>query len=88
MVVGQKITLGRIHGGRIVTVHVDQDTVTIDLGGDDIRTFRRTTTQAVRSIKAHLPRKARLPCFLARAFIPDWFLTGASTLKSAPELGR
>jgi hypothetical protein len=33
--------------------------VTVDLGGDDIRTIRRTTTQAVRSIKAHRPRKAR-----------------------------
>ena len=32
--------------------------MTIDLGGDDTRTIRRTTTQAVRSIKAHRPRKA------------------------------
>jgi len=59
MVVGQKIALGRIHAGQVVTVHVADHTVTVDLGGDDIRTIRRTTTQAVRSIKAHRPRKAR-----------------------------
>jgi hypothetical protein len=35
------------------------DGVTVNLGGDDIRTVRRATTQAVRSIKAHRPRKAR-----------------------------
>jgi hypothetical protein len=59
MIAGQKIALGRIHAGRIVTVHVTEHTITIDLGGDDTRTIRRTTTQAVRSIKAHRPRKAR-----------------------------
>jgi hypothetical protein len=81
MVVGQKIALGRIHEGQVVTVHVAEDTITIDLGGEDTRTLaaagvaaelealsppdkerlhaRRTTTQAVRSIKAHRPRKAR-----------------------------
>lgn len=58
MVAGQKIALGRIHAGQIVTVHVAEDTMTIDLGGDDTRTIRRTTTQPVRSIKAHRPRKA------------------------------
>jgi hypothetical protein len=59
MVAGQKTALGRIHAGQTVTVHVAEHTMTIDLGGDDIRTIRRTTTQAVRSIKAHRPRKAR-----------------------------
>jgi transposase InsO family protein len=59
MVAGQKIALGRIHAGRVVTIHVAEHTVTIDLGGDDVRTIRRTTTQAARSIKAHRPRKAR-----------------------------
>jgi hypothetical protein len=58
MVVGQKIALGRIHAGQIVTVHVDHVAMTIDLGADDTRTIRRTTTQPVRSIKAHRPRKA------------------------------
>jgi hypothetical protein len=56
-VAGQKIALGRIHAGRVVAVHVAAETVTIDLG-EDTRTVRRTTTQPVRSIKAHRPRKA------------------------------
>jgi transposase InsO family protein len=58
MVVGQKIALGRIHARHTVTVHVAEDTMTIDLGGEDVRAIRRTTTQPVRSIKAHRPRKA------------------------------
>jgi hypothetical protein len=59
MIAGQKIALGRTHAGHTVTVHVAEHTITIDLGGDDTRTIRRTTTQPVRSIKAHRPRKAR-----------------------------
>jgi len=58
MVAGQKIALGRIHARQIVTVHVAEATITIDLGGDDTRTVRRTTTQPVRSIKAQQHRKA------------------------------
>ncbi|MGE5132654.1 MAG: hypothetical protein ACM32E_07055 [Gemmatimonadota bacterium] len=58
MIAGQKIALGRIHARRIVTVHVSAEVITIDLGGDDTRTVRRTTTQPVRSIKAQQPRKA------------------------------
>ena len=59
MIAGQKVALGRIHAGRIVTVHVAEHTITIDLGGDDVRTVRRTTNQAVRSIKAHRPHDRR-----------------------------
>jgi transposase InsO family protein len=58
MVTGQKIALGRIHAGQVVTVHVSAEVITIDLAGEDTRTVRRTTTQPVRSIKAHRPRKA------------------------------
>jgi hypothetical protein len=54
MVAGQKIALGRIHARRIVTAEV----ITIDLGEDDTRTIRRTTTQPVRSIKAQQRRRA------------------------------
>jgi hypothetical protein len=61
MVAGQKIAFGRIHTGRVITVHVATGTMTIDLGGDDTRTIRRTTTQAVPCIKAHRP--ARSPMF-------------------------
>lgn len=32
MAVGQKIALGWIHARQIITVHVDHDTMTIDLG--------------------------------------------------------
>ena len=49
MVAGQKIALGRIHARQVVTVHVAADTITIDPGGDDVRTIRRTTTQAAAS---------------------------------------
>jgi hypothetical protein len=58
MVAGQKMALGRIHAGQVVTVHVAADTITIDLGSEDTRTVLRTTIQSVRSIKAHRPRKA------------------------------
>jgi transposase InsO family protein len=57
MVAGQTIALGRTHGGQVVTVQATDTTLTIDLS-DDTRTIRRTTTQPVRSIKAHRPRKA------------------------------
>jgi hypothetical protein len=57
MVAGQKIALGRIHAGQVVTVHVAAEVITIDLDDHDTRTVRPTTTQAVRSIKAHRPRK-------------------------------
>jgi hypothetical protein len=56
MVADQKIAFGRIHAGQVVTVHVAAEMVTIDLG-EDTRTVRRTSTQPVRSIKAHRPRK-------------------------------
>ena len=57
MIAGQKIALGRIHARRIVTVHVTAEVIAIDLGGDDTRTVRRTTTQPVRSLKAQQPRQ-------------------------------
>ncbi|MEV4000663.1 hypothetical protein [Actinomadura sp. NPDC049753] len=57
MVAGQKIALGRLHAGRVGTIHFAEATLAIELG-DDVRTVRRTTTQPVRSIKAHRPRKA------------------------------
>jgi transposase InsO family protein len=41
----------------VVTVHVAAEVITIDLHGEDARTVRQTTTQAVRSIKAHRPRQ-------------------------------
>jgi transposase InsO family protein len=59
MVVGQKIALGRIHARQVVTVHVAEHTLTIDLGGDDTRTVRRTTTDPVLRVKAQRPSQPR-----------------------------
>ncbi len=64
MIVGQNSALGRIHAGQIVTVHVAGHTVTIDLGGDGTRAIRRTTTQAVRSIKPAGPQGQNHSCLL------------------------
>jgi hypothetical protein len=57
MVVGQKIALGRIHARKTVSVRVSPDTITIEIGADDIRTFSRTTDQPVRNLKAQRSRK-------------------------------
>jgi hypothetical protein len=57
MVVGQKIALGRIHARKTVSVRVAADTVTIEIGADDIRTVRRITDQPVRNLKAQRSRK-------------------------------
>ncbi|MGI8332110.1 hypothetical protein ACRYCC_19255, partial [Actinomadura scrupuli] len=57
MIAGQNLSLGRLHARSVVTAHVSDTSITVELG-DDRRTFRRTTDQPVRSIKAHRPRKA------------------------------
>ena len=46
-----------IHAGQVVTVHVADQTITIDLDDKDSRTVRRTTAQPVRSIQAAQSRK-------------------------------
>jgi transposase InsO family protein len=46
----QTVALGRVHAGRIVTVHVSEHTLAIELD-DDTRTVRRTTSHPVRVIK-------------------------------------
>ncbi len=46
----QTVSLGRIHAGRIVSVHVSEHTLAIELG-DDTRTVRRTTTRPVVVLK-------------------------------------
>jgi hypothetical protein len=38
-------------------MHVAAEKITINLDDQDTRTIRRTTTQPVRSIKAHRPRQ-------------------------------
>jgi len=59
MVTGQKVALGRTHARQVVTVHVAERTLTIELG-DDTRTVARTTTAPVKSYKAARPRKVAL----------------------------
>jgi transposase InsO family protein len=46
----QQVALGRIHAGRIVTVHVSEHTLAIELD-DETRTVRRTTTRPVVVVK-------------------------------------
>ncbi|MBL7627680.1 IS481 family transposase [Frankia sp. CN6] len=58
MVVGQKISIGRHNARRTVTIHVAETTITIDLGGGELRTHARTTTQPVTKIKVQRPPKA------------------------------
>jgi hypothetical protein len=53
----QTIALGRIHAGRIVTVHVCEHTLAIDLD-DETRTIRRTTTNPVVVIKGSRHQRA------------------------------
>jgi hypothetical protein len=60
MVAGQKIPLGRPYAGQIVTVHVADTTLTIELDGDT-RTIRRTTTTPVTHHKAQRPRDVGVP---------------------------
>ena len=72
MIVGQNSALGRIHAGQIVTVHVAGHTVTIDLGGDGTRAIRRTTTQAVRSIKPTGPQGQDHSCLRVASASISW----------------
>jgi hypothetical protein len=56
MVVGQKIALGRVHAYQTVTIAVSETTLAIELDDGETRVVRRTTTQAIRNIKANRPR--------------------------------
>ena len=55
-VCSQKIALGREHARKTVTVHVGDDTLTIELD-DGHRTIRRTTDTPVYQVKAQRARK-------------------------------
>jgi hypothetical protein len=56
MVCGQKIALGRLHRWQTVTIAVSETTLAVELPDQDPKVFRRTTTMAVRNIKAARPR--------------------------------
>jgi hypothetical protein len=53
----QPVSLGRIHAGRTVSVHVSEHTLAIELD-DETRTVRRTTTRPVVVIKGSRPHNA------------------------------
>ena len=50
----QRVSLGRIHAGRIVTVHVSEHTLAVELD-DETRTVRRTTSRPVVVVKGSRP---------------------------------
>ena len=50
----QPVSLGRIHAGRTITVHVSEHTLAIELD-DETRTIRRTTNRPVVVVKANRP---------------------------------
>lgn len=56
MVAGQKIALGRGYAGRVLTLHVAETTIAVEIDGD-VRIVSRTTSHPVRNIKAHRPRR-------------------------------
>ena len=47
----QHVALGRVHAGRMISVHVSEHTLAIELDHDEIRTVRRTNSRPVRVIK-------------------------------------
>ncbi|MDT7681809.1 MAG: hypothetical protein QOG57_2119, partial [Pseudonocardiales bacterium] len=55
---GQTIALGRQHKHQTVTVHVSEETISVELPDSDTLVVRRTTDQPVRSIKGQRPRTA------------------------------
>jgi transposase InsO family protein len=54
----QRVSLGRVHAGRVVTVHVSEHTLAVELDGET-RTIRRTTSRPVVVVKGSRPYRAR-----------------------------
>ncbi|HLM21301.1 MAG TPA: hypothetical protein VK390_07240 [Propionibacteriaceae bacterium] len=61
MVCGQKIALGRLYRWQTMTIAVSETTLTVELPDQDPKVFRRTTTRAVRNMKATRPRTGAIP---------------------------
>jgi hypothetical protein len=55
----QRISLGRVHAGRTIQVHVSEHTLAVELD-DDTRTIRRTTKHPLRTIKGERPTQRSL----------------------------
>jgi hypothetical protein len=56
MVCGQKVALGRLHRWQTVTIAVSDTTLAVELPDQEPKIIRRTTSTAVRNIKAARPR--------------------------------
>ncbi|VEH35570.1 Uncharacterised protein [Cellulomonas fimi] len=56
VVCGQRVSLGRVHAGQTVTIHVAETTLAFELDDGEIRTVHRTTTRPVRSVKPDRPQ--------------------------------
>ncbi|SNT64023.1 hypothetical protein SAMN05216276_11097 [Streptosporangium subroseum] len=56
MVARQTFSLGRLHAGQVVIVHVSDSTPTIGLD-EGPRTVHHTTDLPIRNVKANRPRK-------------------------------
>ena len=54
----QRVALGRIHAGRVLTVHVSEHTLAVELD-DETRSIRRTTNRPVVVIKGSRPHRPR-----------------------------
>jgi hypothetical protein len=60
MVCGQKVALGRLHRWQTVTIAVSDATLAIELPDQEPKIIRRTTSTAVRNIKAARPRAGKI----------------------------
>lgn len=58
MIASQRVALGRHYSHSVVTVHVSQTTLAIELPDGDTTIIRRTNDQAVRNIRTQRPRTA------------------------------
>lgn len=56
MIARQLLALGRVHARTVVTAHIAEHTITVDLADGGQRTFTRTTTGAIRNLKAQRTR--------------------------------
>ena len=54
----QRVSLGRVHAGRTIRVHVSEHTLAVELDGET-RTIRRTTTRPVVVVKGSRPHQPR-----------------------------
>src|SRR4051812_24374407 len=72
----QRVSLGRVHAGRMIHVHVSEHTLAIELDGET-RTIRRTTTRPVAVVKGsrpHQPPRSTTSTELSARTLPETFI--------------